>query len=99
LTSACRTARLLHSLHAVGIPLTRSQYHALGQAGPESVVWRLLAQHAHLMAARVCELVGMRQLMPAIVLHWAKAKIGAGAAEMTDEALMEAVVPKVRGRG
>eukprot|EP00962_Isochrysis_galbana_P057765 scaffold30276_cov79-Isochrysis_galbana.AAC.1 len=75
--------------------MTRTQLQALGATGPEVVVSRLLARHAHLLAARVCELLHQRELMPAVVMHWAKAKIGAGAAEMTDEALMEAVVPKV----
>ena len=42
----------------------------------------LVSRHAHLLAARLCELLGLSEMKVAVVHHWGKAKIGGAAAPL-----------------
>ena len=42
----------------------------------------LAIRHAHLLAARLCELLGLSEMKAAVVHHWGKAKIGGAAAPL-----------------
>ena len=43
----------------------------------------LVSRHAHLLAARLCELLGLSEMKVAVVHHWGKAKIGGAAAPLS----------------
>ena len=95
--SACRISRVLRAIRSanVGLLLTRAQFNAHGASASDWLISRLMVQHAHLLAMRVSEQLGLSSLQATVVLHWAKAKIGA-VATLSDEELLGVVVPKVR---
>mmetsp|Transcript_23856 Transcript_23856/g.66043 ORF Transcript_23856/g.66043 Transcript_23856/m.66043 type:complete len:488 (-) Transcript_23856:651-2114(-) len=95
--SACRISRVLRAIRSanVGLLLTRAQFNAHGASASDWLISRLMVQHAHLLAMRVSEQLGLSSLQATVVLHWAKAKIGA-VATLSDEELLGVVVPKVK---
>jgi len=93
---ACKQLRVLNALRApeVGMMITWAQYELIG---PRRVLYRLLAQHQHLLAHRIASYLRLPRMAPVITHHWGCAKIHAAPPSVSDEALVGALMPKLRG--
>eukprot|EP00467_Chlorarachnion_reptans_P007458 CAMPEP_0114507372 /NCGR_PEP_ID=MMETSP0109-20121206/11975_1 /TAXON_ID=29199 /ORGANISM="Chlorarachnion reptans, Strain CCCM449" /LENGTH=854 /DNA_ID=CAMNT_0001686121 /DNA_START=234 /DNA_END=2798 /DNA_ORIENTATION=- len=76
----CKYVRVLHNVRQknVGIPLTYSQFKALGI---EVLIERLVHRHEHLLALRICELMKLSTMKQKTLEHWACAKIRSSGTE------------------
>ncbi|KAJ4459633.1 putative vacuolar protein sorting-associated protein 16 [Paratrimastix pyriformis] len=68
----CRTLRVLNAVRdpAIGMPITYPQYK---QLTPPVLLDRLMHRHRHLLAVRICELLGLPT--ERILIHWACQKV------------------------
>ena len=93
---AVRSLRVLNAVrhHTLGgIPLTGAQYERL-PGGADGLLGALLAARKHLLALRLCDFLGRPRSR--VLLHWAAAKM-AGSLALSDRALLDALMAKLRG--
>ena len=80
---------------AVGIPLTIQQYNRLT---PEVLVSRLTQRDLHLLALKVCELLGIRN--ERVLVHWASEKVRRlSPTPASDEEIADTVRRRLDGYG
>lgn len=86
----CRTLRVLNAVRdsKVGVPLTMSEFRALGIEG---LVGRLMARRKHQLALRICEFLHIKT--DRVLVHWACERVKSGGEDA--EAVQAEIVRKL----
>jgi DNA-directed RNA polymerase subunit F len=88
----CQTLRILNAVQhfEIGIPVTIQQYKMLG---PWGLVEKLMNQHEHLLAIKLCEYLKIKS--DRVLVHWACTKVMAKKTMLADSDICNMIVDKL----